>query len=409
MPPSSPSEPDVQARAAALIADPTANTAAALADALAASKSKEAAAAWDVTSTLARESGAFALAVYAARALDGLDAARAKNLIGRIATLYGAGSARASDDLPPRPETPVPVPADASGGDLAAVVKKALAAATAKGDALAKAAAKVPSPAWAHAAPPDVLAALIGKAKPLLKAEGEALLTMGEDATAIYLVARGLLGAFRDDVELGKLRAGALVGEIALLAGTRRTATVRALEASWLVELPASALEEAARKAPALADALARAARQRLLANVMRTSELFQRLKPEDQNTLMRRFRPTLSEDGAVLATEGVEGEALHVVVSGEVAITRGGALVAEASAGDVLGEISLLARKPATATATARGRTVTLALDRAGFDDVAQRYPAVLAEVYRLASQRDAGQSQSISVVDIEHEEPAT
>lgn len=409
MPPSSPSDSDVLARAAALAADPTANAAAALADALTAKKSKDAAAAWDATSTIARESGAFALAVYAARALDALDAARAKNLIGRIATLYGAGSARASEDVPPRPETPVPVPAEAPGTDVAAAVKKALAAANAKADGLARAAGKVPSPAWAHAAPPDVLAALIGKAQPLVKDEGQALLTLGDDATAIFLVARGLLGAFRDDVELGRLRAGAFVGEIALLAGTRRTATVRALEPSWLVEIPATALEEAARKAPALADALARAARQRLLSNVMRTSELFQRLKPEDQNTLMKRFRPTLSEDGAVLATEGVEGEALHVVVSGEVAITRNGALVAEAGPGDVLGEISLLARKPATATATTRGRTVTLALDRAGFDDVAQRYPAVLAEVYRLASQRDAGQSQSIAVVDVEHEEPAT
>jgi cAMP-dependent protein kinase regulator len=199
---------------------------------------------------------------------------------------------------------------------------------------------------------------------------------------------------------LGRLRPESFFGEIALLSGTQRTARVTCVEDVVLLEIDASELEAAATESPLLAETLAAHARHRLLSNTMRTSEIFRRLDPAERELLIGRFQPMLFQPGAVVIEQDKEGERLQVVVSGHLIVEREQIKLAELGPGDVCGEISLLARKPATAQVRARTRSVTLSLDRAAFDEVALKHPALLAEVYKLMVERDADQSASSLVV---------
>jgi NTE family protein len=82
---------------------------------------------------------------------------------------------------------------------------------------------------------------------------GAELFAAGEPTDAVYLVLSGLLGVYAaDDASrpLARLGAGQLVGEMGLLSGRPRHATVRALRDSELARLPREAFESAWRRHP---------------------------------------------------------------------------------------------------------------------------------------------------------------
>lgn len=96
---------------------------------------------------------------------------------------------------------------------------------------------------------------------------GQVLFHEGETADAVYLIARGSLGAYRrrgDEVQsLGDMFAGESVGELGVLTGRPRVATVRALRDGELLKLPGSHLEKLAEHFPQTLLGLARLALKR--------------------------------------------------------------------------------------------------------------------------------------------------
>ena len=81
------------------------------------------------------------------------------------------------------------------------------------------------------------LEALAGRMVRREAAAGSAVIRQGEQGDTFYIVVSGRLEALVDGREVGALSAGDSFGEIALLRDSERTATVRALEDSELVEL----------------------------------------------------------------------------------------------------------------------------------------------------------------------------
>lgn len=72
--------------------------------------------------------------------------------------------------------------------------------------------------------------------------------------------------------------------------------------------------------------------------------------------------------EGHVVVREGAGAHALHVIVSGEAAVSVDGAEVAILGAGDHFGEIALLAGGTRTATVTAASEMRVLAVDAMSF-----------------------------------------
>ncbi len=96
---------------------------------------------------------------------------------------------------------------------------------------------------------------------------GAVLLEAGESGDDAYLVLSGLLGVRGADGRLvARIAAGDSVGEMALLSGARRSATVVALRDCEIAVLPAAAFRDAVATDPGVALAFARGVVQRLAA-----------------------------------------------------------------------------------------------------------------------------------------------
>jgi CRP-like cAMP-binding protein len=118
------------------------------------------------------------------------------------------------------------------------------------------------------------------------------------------------------------------------------------------------------------------------------------RLIEEDRRSKMasqerRELTSALEEEASstdqelIIVTEGEEGSSLFLIVGGTVKVfTRtedgGNVPLAELSAGDFFGEVSLLTGRPRTATITARTEVTAIELDRASVDRIAEGHSEV-------------------------------
>ncbi len=334
----------------------------------------------------ARIGGQVALAVACGRHLADLGSVRGPELIEQVIESYAGGSPSFTFTAPPAPEEPPEVPAGQGTPleEARALVEKLGAWLTGRQPA------KVPPAPLLSALSKPGARALVGVMAARAYPAGASIIEVGQPATALYWLAHGTLVVERGGTELGELHTGALFGEIALVGGMTRTAQVRAREDAWVLEIPARAVETAAQKHPKLAEVLAHHARTRLLANLVRTSELFRALADDDRDALLPKFATELVAAGTTFIQEGAANQHLWVVVSGRCEVRSAGAQIAELGAGAAVGEISLVSGQPAVASVVAVEPAVLLRLSKADFDVVAKKHPALLAEVEKLVVARE-------------------
>jgi CRP-like cAMP-binding protein len=227
---------------------------------------------------------------------------------------------------------------------------------------------------------------------------GDAVLREGELGTSLFIVASGRFAVSRRDergeaVVLAHLAEGDFFGEMALLSGAPRGATVVAEGPGEVLELPAELLAAIARRHPHVADSLRRFYRQRLLANALAASPVFRPFPRGDRRLVMERFRAREVRPGEVIVRAGAPSDGLYVVLDGAVDVTarRDGqeVLVGRLREGDLFGEMSCLRKTVATATVrVTRGGTL-LRLPRQDFDALIMTYPQILELVSTLSEER--------------------
>ncbi|MBK9517158.1 MAG: cyclic nucleotide-binding domain-containing protein [Anaeromyxobacter sp.] len=230
---------------------------------------------------------------------------------------------------------------------------------------------------------------------------GEVVLREGEGGASFFVVATGHFVVSRTDetgaaVPLARLGEGEFFGEMALLSGAPRSATVTAEGPAEVLELPAPVLQSIAGRHPHLAASLRRFCRQRLLANAMAVSPILRPFGRAERKQIIERFRTREVEAGEVLVREGERSDGLYVILDGAVDVStrRAGAevLAGRLAAGDLFGEMSCLRKSGATATITARRAGTVLRLPRADFDELVMSYPQILELVSTLSDERQEG-----------------
>ena len=342
----------------------------------------------------ARVGGQVALAVACARHLAELGSVRGPELVDQIIETY-------ADVKPGRAKTAPPVvPHVGPGGSFTDAAPEVQEAKEPLADArhvveklgawlTSRKSAKVVAPLISSLSKPGARA-LVGVMTARAIPANTVIIEIGEPAHALYWLAHGTVAISRDAKTLGELHSGAFFGEIALVGGTRRTARVTATVDCWVLEIPARAVETAAQKQPRLAQVLALHARRRMLANLVRTSELFRALGEAQRDELLEKFTSELVAPNTTFITEGTTNEFLWVVASGRCAVRSGGEALAELGPGAAVGEISLVSGAPAVADVTTVEPTVLLKLSRHDFDAVAEQHPTLLAEVKKLVVERE-------------------
>jgi cAMP-dependent protein kinase regulator len=109
---------------------------------------------------------------------------------------------------------------------------------------------------------------------------------------------------------------------------------------------------------------------------------------------LVERFTIKAFEPGDRIVAQGKPSDGLYIVASGDAAVVRQDererTVVAHLGAGDILGEVALVFRRPTIAEVVAHHPTITLFLPRERFIDLVRAHPKMFVDLYELAVRRD-------------------
>lgn len=189
--------------------------------------------------------------------------------------------------------------------------------------------------------------------------EQEVIREGDRDARTFYVIESGTAEVFAGGHLLRTLGSGQSFGEIALLHGIQRTATVRARTALGLLELDRSQFIWAltgsehsglVRRPPSPDTDLASGS----LHNALQGVPWIARLGSTVVRQLADRARRNELAAGETLWEQGAPGDTMGIVLAGEVTVEQGGNVEGSIGPGGWVGEVALLHEVPRTATVRA-------------------------------------------------------
>jgi CRP-like cAMP-binding protein len=245
---------------------------------------------------------------------------------------------------------------------------------------------------------PESLAAVLRSLTVLRLTDGQLVVRQGDAGDTLFLVADGELRVFVNtpagDKDVARLFENTLFGEMALITGQPRTASVAAAGDADVIGVSKAALALVVVKLPTIRAALDQFSRERLIKNLLQTSPLFVPFTKSQQGELLRRFEGHEVEAGTELIREGERGKGLFLMLAGEVEVvaradTPEAVSLARLKPGDIFGEMSLVTDQPTSATVRATMRSSVLFLAREYVERLAEAIPQVQAYFEQVALNR--------------------
>ncbi len=219
--------------------------------------------------------------------------------------------------------------------------------------------------------PEEVLSDLAGRVRLRILHTGEPVFRQGDRPDAFYIVRTGSVRIEDEDPETSDTRIlrtmgrGESFGEMGLLGGHRRQATVRAIGEVELFEVDKGTFDRLLAedmRAPEFGHTMQALAELRELS-------IFHGLDSEQLNGILEHGEWITATHGDRLVTQGEPGDRFYVIQSGRAEIILDGTVIDSVSRGMYFGEVALLRSVPRTATVTASTPMRLFALDRDGFE----------------------------------------
>ena len=224
---------------------------------------------------------------------------------------------------------------------------------------------------------------------------GDVLVEEGAAAHEVFYVRSGRLAATSKSsagqVLLGHVTTGELVGEVAVIAGRQRTATLSATEPSVVVAVPRAAFEKWLSTRADVSQSIAAAARERI--DRSQVAAIITDLFGTDDARLVQDVLNKLEwrhlEAGDVLFTEGDPSDAAYFVVSGRLTAHAAGDQARdicprELIAGQIVGELGLLDSSARAATVRSTRDTTLARFSKSDFESLVNAHPALALHVAR-------------------------
>ncbi len=231
--------------------------------------------------------------------------------------------------------------------------------------------------------------------------EGHVLIRQGDPAEAMYIVEKGLLRASIArkgcaSAAVGLMGPGSLVGEIALLTGSRRNATVTAVEPTRLARLEAGDLNEITARYPELRRGFLDIARRRLRRSrwLKILSDYFGEIDEENCSFIESCFTWVHLSRGDMLFSEGDEADGLYILVHGFLHITTKESsgdvrVIGSVYRGEIVGEMAILSGDKRTAAVCAVRDCDLVRLTKADFLEINRAYPEFSLTIMRTLVKR--------------------
>ena len=223
--------------------------------------------------------------------------------------------------------------------------------------------------------PEEVLGELAGLARLRTFGRGARVFRQGDRPDGFYVVRRGAFEAveeFPNGTEriLRSLERGDTFGELGILEGTPRSATVRAARRSEVFAFDRGAFDSFMAdmvEVPDFAPTWQHAAELGALS-------CFEHLRQDELGELARSGEWMSLPAGERIIEQGAMGDGFFAIVSGRVDVRKNGDYVRTLGAGQHFGELSLLLDVRRTSSVSAKTPVRLFRLDRDGFDRVLRR-----------------------------------
>jgi len=221
---------------------------------------------------------------------------------------------------------------------------------------------------------------------------GQDIVSQGEEGDRFYVITLGKAKVLVDDAIRAVLGKGDYFGEISLLSGKRRNATVRAVSDGSAMALDRAAFLELVREEPSVNRRLRSVLRIR---PVVSRLTFLQGLSSDQLARLSIRFTRLKRHKGDRVVEESRKGDAFFVLASGRATVLvtdrqSRERIVAKLEAGDVFGEIALLRDIPRTATVQITSDSAELLrLKAKDFQALMESIPSLNFYLSRVSSER--------------------
>ncbi|MFL6858862.1 MAG: cyclic nucleotide-binding domain-containing protein, partial [Allosphingosinicella sp.] len=222
---------------------------------------------------------------------------------------------------------------------------------------------------------------------------GETVFERNDPGASLFGIASGSVAvqvSATDPSVTVPVAAGSIFGEVGLISGRRRGATVVAAEDSILVEVPRIAALKLMAAVPAARRAVTRISIERQLLQMFGSG-----LASEDLAEVLETAEVKPVKAGEAIIVEGEEGRDLFVVRRGSMVVEKsiGGrpVFLSYLPAGSYVGEMAVLEGGRRTATVRAAIKSEVIRLDGDAFVRLLARKPALLAKAKQEMAARHA------------------
>ncbi|MFN3239283.1 MAG: cyclic nucleotide-binding domain-containing protein [Pseudomonadales bacterium] len=182
---------------------------------------------------------------------------------------------------------------------------------------------------------------------------------------------------------------GSFFGEMSLISGRRRSATIRAGKNCVLIETPRRTMNKLIASVDAVKRVLDETFIVRTIQQKFAPNTPIADLQPIAANAQINQYAP-----GEVLFREGDEADTLHFIRSGSVTVSINidgrDVIMSYVPANVAVGEMGLLGDTVRTATISATVKTETISIDKESFNMLLDRSPGLKERLQSMMQQRN-------------------
>ncbi len=212
---------------------------------------------------------------------------------------------------------------------------------------------------------------------------GDVIFSRNEPGSSLFCIVHGSVRVEIDPKDPSRtvpIETGSIFGEVGLISGRRRGATVRAGEPAIVVEIPRTAALKLMATAPAAARAVTRISIERQMLQIFGSG-----LTPADVAELVEGAEVKTLRAGEVVLKEGDAGKDVYIIRRGSMIVEKsiGGkpVFLSYLPAGAYVGEMALIDDAPRSATVKAAIRSEVIRLPGEAFAKLLASKPALLAK----------------------------
>jgi len=222
---------------------------------------------------------------------------------------------------------------------------------------------------------------IVSKVKPVTYTAGALIIREGDTAEEFFIVLEGEVEVTKDlhlpqerQIAVSRLGPGDYFGEIGLLRGIRRIASVRAVTVATVLVLDRETFITIVSECDLVSEQIADMVRRRVMAT--RLAETLPQLSPQQLARYLPNFKLIKYKPGEVIVRQGDLADMFYIITTGRAEVVNHrpggeGLVLCELGAGEWFGEMGLLLGRARTATVRATADVEVMGLDRKNFQEL--------------------------------------